>query len=43
VSPNVLVGAKAALESFRPSILDHPTLWNVEELFWRRTPPAPGR
>jgi peptide/nickel transport system substrate-binding protein len=34
VSPNILVGAKASLGNFRPVILDHHTLWNVEELFW---------
>ena len=34
-SPNVLVAAKAGLGGFRPAILDPPTLWNVEELFWR--------
>jgi peptide/nickel transport system substrate-binding protein len=35
VSPNVLVGAKDALANFRPAILDHYTLWNADELFWR--------
>jgi peptide/nickel transport system substrate-binding protein len=35
VSPNVLVGAKASLGNFRPAVLDHHTLWNVDELFWR--------
>jgi len=34
VSPNILVGAKTGLGNFRPAILDHPTLWNVDELFW---------
>ena len=34
-SPNILVGAKNNLGNFRPAILDHYTLWNVEELFWR--------
>ena len=43
VSPNVLVGAKVALANFQPTILDHPTLWNVEELNWRRDAPAPGQ
>lgn len=41
VSPNVLVGAKAALGNFRPAILDHTVLWNADELFWR--PSAAGR
>jgi peptide/nickel transport system substrate-binding protein len=35
VSPNVLVGANKGLGNFRPALLDHQTLWNVEELFWR--------
>jgi peptide/nickel transport system substrate-binding protein len=35
VSPNVLVGANKSLGNFRPAVLDHHTLWNVEELFWR--------
>jgi len=33
-SPNILVGAKTGLGNFRPAILDHYTLWNVEELYW---------
>jgi peptide/nickel transport system substrate-binding protein len=36
VSPYVLVGAKSSLGNFRPAILDHYTLHNVEELFWRK-------
>jgi peptide/nickel transport system substrate-binding protein len=35
VSPNVLVGATTGLANFRPTVLDHPALWNLEELFWR--------
>jgi peptide/nickel transport system substrate-binding protein len=35
VSPNVLVGATRGLGNFRPTVLDHHALWNVEELFWR--------
>ena len=35
VSPRVLVGAKSRIENFRPAVLDHSTLWNVEELYWR--------
>jgi peptide/nickel transport system substrate-binding protein len=38
VSPNVLVGARAGLGNFRPVVLDHHLLWNVEELFWRTGP-----
>ncbi len=34
-SPNILVGAKNGLGNFRPAILEHYTLWNAEELFWR--------
>ena len=33
-SPNVLVGAKDGLRNFRPALLDHHVLWNVEELYW---------
>ena len=40
VSPHLLVGARSTLGNFRPAILDHYTLWNVEELFWRRDGPA---
>ena len=35
VSPNVLAGAKKDLGNFRPALLDHYTLWNIEELYWR--------
>jgi peptide/nickel transport system substrate-binding protein len=35
-SPNILVGSKKGLGNFRPAILDHYTLHNVEELFWNR-------
>ncbi|MBI3670318.1 MAG: ABC transporter substrate-binding protein [Acidobacteria bacterium] len=34
-SPNLLLGAKNGLGNLRPAVLDHYTLWNVEELFWR--------
>jgi peptide/nickel transport system substrate-binding protein len=40
VSPSVLVGATKGLGNFRPSVLDHHALWNVEELFWRRRSPG---
>jgi peptide/nickel transport system substrate-binding protein len=33
-SPNILVGAKKPLQNFRPAILEHYTLHNVEELYW---------
>jgi len=39
VSPNILVGAKSNLGNFKPAILDHHTLWNVEELFWTANEP----
>jgi peptide/nickel transport system substrate-binding protein len=35
-SSNILVGSKKGLGNFRPAILDHYTLHNVEELFWNR-------
>jgi peptide/nickel transport system substrate-binding protein len=34
-SPNILVGARDNVGNFRPAILDHYTLWNVEELYWK--------
>jgi len=40
VSPNVLAGAKKNLGNFRPALLDHYTLWNIEELNWQG--PAAG-
>ena len=42
LSPNILVGAKGGLGNFRPAILDHYTLWNIDELYWR-APAAGGR
>ena len=38
-SPHVLVGAKQDLGNFKPVILDHRTLWNVDELFRRGDQP----
>lgn len=35
LSPNILVGAKKDLGNFRPALLDHYVLWNIEELYWR--------
>jgi peptide/nickel transport system substrate-binding protein len=35
VSPNVLVGGRHGLANFRPAVVDHHTLWNVDELYWR--------
>ena len=37
VSPHVLAGARKDLGNFRPALLDHYTLWNIEELYWRGT------
>ena len=36
VSPNTLVGADRDLGNFRPAILSHSTLWNADEIYWRR-------
>jgi peptide/nickel transport system substrate-binding protein len=33
LTPNVLVAAKDRVKNFRPAILDHNTLWAVEELY----------
>ena len=35
LSPHVLVGADRRLGGFRPSLLDHHTLWNCDELHWK--------
>ncbi len=37
-SPDILSGARAGLANFKPAILPHYTLWNVEELYWRQAP-----
>ena len=34
-SPDILVAARKDLGNFQPAILDHYTLWNVEQLYWR--------
>jgi peptide/nickel transport system substrate-binding protein len=34
-SPNILVGVRGGLGNFAPSILDHYTLSNVDQMFWR--------
>jgi hypothetical protein len=41
VTPNVLTGARQTLGIFRPALLDHNTLWKVEELYWHD--PRPGQ
>jgi peptide/nickel transport system substrate-binding protein len=33
-SPDILVAARKRLQNFRPAILEHYTLHNVEELYW---------
>jgi peptide/nickel transport system substrate-binding protein len=35
VSPNILVGAQAAVGNFRPAILEPYALWNVDQLYLR--------
>ena len=39
-SPNILVAARKGLGNFQPAVLDHYTLWNVEQLYWRNPPAA---
>jgi peptide/nickel transport system substrate-binding protein len=34
-APHILVGARADLGNFQPSVLDHYTLWNVDRMFLR--------
>lgn len=36
VSPNVLVGAKIGLGHFAPTVFEHVTLWNADELHWKK-------
>jgi peptide/nickel transport system substrate-binding protein len=36
VTPHVLVGARKDLANFRPAILEPNTLWNIEQLYWRK-------
>ncbi len=36
VSPNILVAAKNRVGNFKPAILDHYTLWNADELYFRQ-------
>jgi peptide/nickel transport system substrate-binding protein len=40
VTPHVLVGARRDLANFRPAILEPTTLWNIEQLYWRTSPPG---
>jgi len=34
-SPNILVGAQNNIANFKPAILEHYVLWNVDELYYR--------
>ena len=43
VTPHVLVGARNGLGNFRPAILEPNTLWNIEQLYWRKGPAGSGR
>ena len=36
VSPHVLVGSKRSLGNFRPAVMLPNTLWNADELYWRK-------
>ncbi len=36
-SPNILVAVRKSLGNFQPAVLDHYTLWNVEQLYWQRS------
>src|SRR5262249_54549463 len=38
VTPHVLVGARRDLANFRPAILEPNTLWNIDQLYWRKGP-----
>jgi peptide/nickel transport system substrate-binding protein len=41
VAPHILVAARADLGNFKPAVLDHYTLWNVDQLYFK--PPANDR
>lgn len=43
VSPHILTGARAQLANFRPAIMDHYTLWNVDEMYWTGAVPGDRR
>ena len=34
-APHILVGARGDLANFQPAVLDHYTLWNVDQLYFR--------
>jgi peptide/nickel transport system substrate-binding protein len=39
-TPNILAGAKAEVGNFQPALLDHYTLWNVDQIYLRNTESA---
>lgn len=41
-TPNIVVGAKKNLSNFTPAILDPNTLWNVEQLYYSKSPAGAG-
>jgi peptide/nickel transport system substrate-binding protein len=43
VTPHVLVGARRELANFQPAILEPNTLWNIDQLYWRKGPAGSGR
>jgi peptide/nickel transport system substrate-binding protein len=42
-APHVLVGARGNLANFQPAVLDHYTLWNVDQLYLTPQPPSQRR
>lgn len=36
VSPHLLACTKTGLGNFHAAVLEHPTLWNADELYWRK-------
>ena len=43
VSPDILVGARMGLGSFRPAVMDHYVLWDADELYWASGADGPRR
>ena len=43
VTPHVLAGTRQDLGNFRPAILEPNTLWNIDQLYWRKGAGGPGR
>jgi peptide/nickel transport system substrate-binding protein len=42
VTPDVLVGAKAALRNLKPAVLEDHLLWNADELYWQTSATSLG-